>query len=155
MQELEIYAENTRSLMLYANLNLLRIDNSKANEIASHVGRCIGICDVLRKAPYYIGVRRNYIPLDVMTRHNCFSDKIYNRVGGETESVIVDEFYDVVLEVAAYARKHLMVAREIYAENREKLPKNTHRAMLLAQECDYFLQELEKYNFNIFESTFR
>lgn len=118
MKELEIYAENTRSLLLYTNLNLLQIDNQIANQIASHVGRCIGICDVLRKAPYYIGVRRNYIPLDVMTRHNCFSDKIYNRVGGESESVIVDEFYDVVLEVAAYARKHLHIAREMYQEHR-------------------------------------
>ena len=27
MQELEVYAENTRSLMLYLNLHLLRIDD--------------------------------------------------------------------------------------------------------------------------------
>ena len=54
MQELEVYAENTRSLMLYMNLHLLRIDDANANLIASHLGRALGICDILKKSPYYI-----------------------------------------------------------------------------------------------------
>ena len=62
MQELEIYAENTRSLLLYMNLHLLKIDNADCNLIASHLGRALGICDVLKKAPYFIAVNRNYIP---------------------------------------------------------------------------------------------
>jgi len=33
--------------------------------------------------------------------------------------MIADEFYDVILEVAAYAKKHLEVGREL----RDKLPK--------------------------------
>ena len=70
MKELEVYAENTRSLMLYMNLHLLRIDDQRANLIASHLGRAIGICDVLKKSPYYIAVQRHYIPIDILLKHN-------------------------------------------------------------------------------------
>ncbi len=111
MQELEVYAENTRSLMMYMNLHLLNIDDERANLMASHLGRAIGICDILKKAPYYIAVNRDYIPVDVMLKHNVQKDKIYRRQ--DTESIIAEEFYDVVLEVAAYARKHLQIARQI------------------------------------------
>ena len=62
MTELEIYAENTRSLLLYLNLHLLRIDDSNALSAASHIGRCLGICDVLKKIPYYLAKHRSYIP---------------------------------------------------------------------------------------------
>ena len=62
MTELEIYAENTRSLLLYLNLHLLRIDASNALSAASHIGRCLGICDVLKKIPYYLAKHRSYIP---------------------------------------------------------------------------------------------
>ena len=70
MSELEIYAENTRSLMLYLNFHLLNIDDERANLMASHLGRALGICDVLKKSPYYIAVNRGYLPVDVLLRHN-------------------------------------------------------------------------------------
>lgn len=111
MKELEVYAENTRSLLLYMNLHLLRIDDERANLMASHLGRALGICDVLKKAPYYIAVQRDYIPVDILMKHNVQQDKIYRRQ--DKESIIAEEFYDVVLEVAAYARKHLQIAREL------------------------------------------
>ena len=105
MQELEVYAENTRSLMLYLNLHLLGIDDPRANLIASHLGRALGICDILKKAPYYIAVNRGYFPVDVMMKHNVQNDRIYRKQ--EKESFVAEEFYDMVLEIAAYARKHL------------------------------------------------
>lgn len=105
MNELEVYAENTRSLMLYMNLHLLNIDDPQANAMASHLGRALGICDIIRKSPYYIAVNRGYLPVDILLKHNVQQDKIYKRQ--DKESIIADEFYDAVLEIAAYARKHL------------------------------------------------
>ena len=105
MKELEVYAENTRSLMLYMNLHLLGIDDKRSNLAASHLGRALGICDVLKKTPYYLAVHRGYIPTDILMKHNLFFDRIWSRVGGE--GIVVDEFYDVVLELGAYAKKHL------------------------------------------------
>ena len=57
----------------------------------------------------------------------------------------------LIHRVAAYAKKHLELGREF----REKLPKNAHRALLLAVEAEHFLQELEDHNFDIFDSRFR
>ena len=62
----------------------------------------------------------------------------------------------MVLEIAAYARKHLQIARQIFNDQTDNpFPKHTHRAFLLAQECEYFLELLQKHNFNVFEEDFR
>lgn len=151
MKELEVYAENTRSLMLYMNLHLLGVDDDNANKIASHLGRALGICDVIKKTPYYLAVRRGYIPTEILLKHNLFYDRIWSRVGGE--SIIADEFFDVLLELGAYARKHVEEARLVASQ--EELKPHCHRAFLLAQEIDYFLNLLENHNFNIFEQVFR
>ena len=58
MKELDILGENTRSLLLYMNLHLLGIDCKEANLAASHIGRCYGIIDVLRKMKYYLSKYR-------------------------------------------------------------------------------------------------
>lgn len=67
------------------------------------------------------------------------------------DGIMSEEFYDVVLEIAAYAKKHLEVGRSY----QDKLPKHAHRALLLAVEADMFLTELQKHNFDIFDPAFR
>ena len=97
------------------------------------------------------------MPLEIMARHDVVTDRIYSRTGGE--SIVIDQFYDVVLEVAAYARKHLQIARAIQEKSMEegetRLSEHSHRAFLLAQELDYFLDMLEQVNFNVFEPEMR
>ena len=66
MGEMEVYAENTRSLLLYMNLHLLKIDSKDAYLAASHLGRCLGICDIIKKVPFYIAKHRNYIPVEIL-----------------------------------------------------------------------------------------
>ena len=68
MTELEIYAENTRSLLIYMNLHLLKIDDADALTAASHIGRCLGICDVIKKTPFYLAVHRGYLPQDLLLK---------------------------------------------------------------------------------------
>ena len=67
------------------------------------------------------------------------------------DGIMGEEFYDVVLEVAAYAKKHLELGRSYNS----KLPKNSHLALLLAVEAETFLAELEVHNFDIFDEAFR
>jgi hypothetical protein len=67
------------------------------------------------------------------------------------DGIMSEEFYDVVLEVAAYAKKHLELGRQFNG----KLPKHSHLALLLAVEADFFLKELESHNFDIFNEAFR
>jgi hypothetical protein len=73
--------------------------------------------------------------MEVLAKHNLFYDRIYSRIG--SESIVADEFYDVVLEIASYAKKHLEAARAI-----TPLPNHAHRAFLLALEADYYLERL-------------
>lgn len=44
---------------------------------------------------------------------------------------------------------------EAAREYTDKLPKHAHRAFLLAIEAEMFLEDLQKYNFDIFNEHFR
>jgi hypothetical protein len=68
------------------------------------------------------------------------------------DGIVSEEFYDVILEISAYAKKHLELARSYQDKS---LPKNTHRAFLLAIEADNYLKSLEEHNFDIFDQSFR
>lgn len=65
--------------MLYMNLHLLQIDNVQVNLAASHLGRALGISDVIKKTPYYIAMQRGYLPSDLLLKHNVYFDKIYEK----------------------------------------------------------------------------
>ena len=129
MTELEVYAENTRSLLLYLNLHLLKIDDPNALTAASHIGRALGICDVIKKLPFYLGVHRGYLPQDILLRNNVYFDRMWTK---NFDGIMSEEFFDVVLEVASYAKKHLELGRSFQG----KLPKDTHLAFLLAIEAE-------------------
>ena len=88
------------------------------------------------------------MPTDLLLKHNLFFDRIYNP---RVEALVAEEFFDVILEIAAHAKKHLEVAR-LY---QGKLPKHAHRALLFGVEAEIYLNDLEEYNFNIFDEHFR
>jgi len=142
MDELEIFAENTRSLLIYMTLNLLQIDNKDAYIAASHIGRGVGIVDVLKKMPALMKIHVNQIPSDIVYKYGASMITLWDRHGQ-----IKDQFYDCILEIAAYAKKHIEIGRTY----KDKLPKNTHIAFLQAVEAYDWLLELEQYNFDVFE----
>jgi hypothetical protein len=55
-----------------------------------------------------------------------------------------------IIRVAAYAKKHLEIARDFHP-----LPKHANRAMLLGSECEYYLKALQEVNFDVFDPTLR
>lgn len=148
MNDLTSYAENTRSLTFYLYLHILGIDDSNAYSAASHIGRCYGIIDVLRKMQYYLINHRSYLPTDILLKHNLYFDRIYNP---RVEGLVAEEFFDVVLEIAAHAKKHLEVGRSF----KDKLPPHAHRALLFGVEAETYLKDLEENNFDIFNDHFR
>jgi phytoene/squalene synthetase len=144
IEDLEIFAENTRSLLLYLTLNLFHVDNRDAFIAASHIGRGIGIVDCLKKMPALIKMNINQIPVDLINKNGASIISLWDRHGN-----IKDNFFDCVLEVAAYAKKHIEIGRSY----KDKLPKNTHIAFLQAVESYEWLLELEKYNFDVLEPS--
>ena len=141
IEELEIFAENTRSLIFYLTLNLFHIDDKDAFIAASHLGRGIGMVDVLKKMPSLLKMHINQLP-EIITKNGASSYNLWDRHGQ-----IKEELFDSVLEVAAYAKKHIEIARTYNG----KLPKNTNLVFLQAVESYQWLLDLEKYNFDIFE----
>lgn len=148
MNDLALYGENTRSLTFYLFLHILGIDDKNAYSAASHIGRCYGIIDVLRKMKYYLTQHRYYLPSDLLIKHNLYFDRIYNP---RVEGLVADEFYDVILEIAAHAKKHLEVGRSY----KDKLPPHAHRALLLGVDAEVFLKDLEEFNFDVLDDHFR
>lgn len=74
IKELEMMGENTRSLLMYMSYHLLGIDDVNANIAASHIGRCYGIIDVLKKLKYYLAKHRQYIPTELLLKHGIYFD---------------------------------------------------------------------------------
>ena len=142
LEDLEIFSENTRSLLLYLSLNLFQIDNKDAFIAASHLGRGIGMVDSLKKMPALLKMNVNQVPGELVMKHGASLINLWDRHG-----TIKDQFFDCILEVAAYAKKHIEIGRSM----KDKLPKNTHIAFLQAVESYDWLMELEKYNFDVLE----
>lgn len=143
MEELEIYAENTRSLLLYLNLNLLKVNDSEAYVIASHVGRALGIIDVIKKTSTMLKIDINLMPRTLIDKYAGNYNLLIDRRGDVSEN-----FYDIILEMAAYSKKHLEVARELYNKHKENINPNAYVAFLDAVEGSVYLDKLEEYNFN-------
>ena len=144
IEDLEVFAENTRSLLIYLSLNLFQIDNRDAFLAASHLGRGIGMVDCLKKMPALLKMNINQIPVDLVNKYGASIINLWDRHGA-----IKDQFFDCILEVAAYAKKHIEIGRSFH----DKLPKNTHIAFLQAVESYDWLIELEKLNFDVLEPS--
>lgn len=86
------------------------------------------------------------MPKSLVEKHCGSYSMLYDRRGDVNE-----RFYDVILEMASYAKKHIDVARELYEEYVRKegsQGKPLYAALLQATPAYYWLDELEKFNFN-------
>lgn len=68
LTELENYAEETYSSLMYLGLECLGVKNIKADHVASHIGKAQGLSILLRATPYHSSKRRCYLPLDLVTK---------------------------------------------------------------------------------------
>jgi phytoene/squalene synthetase len=76
LTDLENYAENTQSSLLYLQLESLGIKDMHVDHIASHLGKARGIVTLLRGTPSHLQHRRLCIPSDVMAKVNALLRKM-------------------------------------------------------------------------------
>ncbi|EGR30252.1 hypothetical protein IMG5_136840 [Ichthyophthirius multifiliis] len=146
--QLAFLAEQVRTNMIFLNLQLLRIDykdNQQLIECAQSVGRCLGILDYIKRIPYNLRKYRLYMPEEINRKHNVSVRNLWDRINGKPK----DQLFDVILEVAAYAKQSLDDSKKYQKD----LPPQAFRAFLQAVEAQQFLIDLEKVNFNIFDSA--
>lgn len=65
MEDLENYAEQTYSSLLYLILETLNVKNLNIDHIASHLGKAVGMIGILRATPFHSSRERYYLPSDL------------------------------------------------------------------------------------------
>ncbi|GAB5589625.1 hypothetical protein Unana1_04525 [Umbelopsis nana] len=142
IKDMEKYAENTASCLLYLQLESLKIRDVNADHIASHVGKVIGISTLLRALPFHASQKRLILPAEVTAKHNIVQEDVFRQ--GHAEGL-----EDAVFEVATTAHDHLLTARSML----KSVPPAAMPVILSAVPAAKYLEKLEQSNFNAFEPT--
>ncbi|KAL3619391.1 hypothetical protein CASFOL_036961 [Castilleja foliolosa] len=134
VQELERYAEDTVSTLLYSTLESGGIRSTAADHAASHVGKASGLALLLRSLPYHAGRngRFPYVPADVAGRHVLDS-----REG----------LCGAVFEMASVANAHLEKARGLAGT----VPAEARRVLLPGVPAEVLLETLRRVQFDVFD----
>ncbi|XP_068040650.1 NADH dehydrogenase (ubiquinone) complex I, assembly factor 6 isoform X2 [Anomalospiza imberbis] len=118
IQELETYAENTQSALLYLTLETLGVRDIHADHAASHIGKAQGIVTCLRATPYHCTRQKVFLPMDICMLHGVSQEDF---IRGKQEKNVRDVIYDI----ASQAHIHLEhVALDDYLYNMRKVDFN-------------------------------
>ncbi|KAK3572407.1 hypothetical protein QTP86_032624 [Hemibagrus guttatus] len=163
LQELEAYAENTQSSLLYLLLETLgksafvlelqarckiqkffdeRVKDVHADHAASHIGKAQGIVTCLRATPYHSQKRRVYLPMDICMLHGVSQEDF---IRGSREQNVRDVVYDF----ASQAHVHLQHARSFS----KSVPDAAMPAFLQTVAIDDYLERVRKVDFDIFHPS--
>ncbi|KAK9103210.1 hypothetical protein Sjap_020464 [Stephania japonica] len=145
-EELEKYAEDTMSTILYMTLQAGGIQSTTADHAASHVGKASGLLLLLRSLPYHASRSRqvSYIPTEVASKHGLLVN-----YGGRTQVQMDsrEKLSDAVFEIASVANVHLQKARELA----KTVPAESLSVLLPAVPAQIFLDSLERVQFDVFD----
>uniref|UniRef100_A0A452GJR0 NADH dehydrogenase (ubiquinone) complex I, assembly factor 6 n=1 Tax=Gopherus agassizii TaxID=38772 RepID=A0A452GJR0_9SAUR len=118
IQELETYADNTHSALLYLTLEILGVRDIHADHAASHIGKAQGIVTCLRATPYHSKRRKVFLPMDICMLYGV-SQEDFIRANQEKN------VRDVIYNIASQAHVHLEhVALEDYLYKIQKVDFN-------------------------------
>ncbi|KAM4704689.1 NADH dehydrogenase (ubiquinone) complex I, assembly factor 6 isoform 1-T1 [Rhinophrynus dorsalis] len=142
IQELETYAENTQSSLLYLTLETLDVKDVHADHAASHIGKAQGIITCLRAVPYHCSRRQVFLPVDICMLHGASQEDFIR--GSQEKNV-----KDVIFDIASQAHVHLEHARSF----KKKVQGKAFPAFNITVALDYYLKKLRKADFNIFHPS--
>jgi NADH dehydrogenase [ubiquinone] 1 alpha subcomplex assembly factor 6 len=143
--ELERYAEDTQSTILYMTLQAGGIQSTVADHAASHIGKASGLLLLLKALPHHVNKQGTvpYIPASVA--EEC---GLLTREGGRSEVRMDERLPDAVFKVASVAEAHLHKARELASS----VPKDAIPVLLPALPAQVLLDTLRRCEFNVFDS---
>lgn len=145
ISELERYAEDTQSTILYMTLQAGGIQSTIADHAASHIGKASGLLLLLKALPHHVSKqgRIPYIPASIA--EEC---GLLTREGGRSEVRMGDELPDAVFKVASVADAHLQKARELASS----VPAEAIPVLLPGVPAQVLLDSLRRREFNVFDS---
>ncbi|XP_075069929.1 NADH dehydrogenase (ubiquinone) complex I, assembly factor 6 isoform X2 [Mixophyes fleayi] len=100
IKELETYAENTQSSLLYLTLEILDVRDVHVDHAASHTGKAQGIITCLRGVPFHSSRRQVFLPVDICILHGASQEDFIR--GSQERNV-----KDVIFDIASQAHVHL------------------------------------------------
>ncbi|KAF7708829.1 NADH dehydrogenase (ubiquinone) complex I, assembly factor 6 isoform X1 [Silurus meridionalis] len=142
LQDLEEYAENTQSSLLYLLLETLGVKDVHADHAASHIGKAQGIVTCLRATPYHSQRRKVYLPMDICMLHGASQEDF---IRGSREQNVKDVVYDI----ASQAHVHLQHARSFC----KRVPDSAMCAFLQTVAIDDYLERVRKVDFDVFHPS--
>ncbi|XP_067392904.1 NADH dehydrogenase (ubiquinone) complex I, assembly factor 6 isoform X1 [Emydura macquarii macquarii] len=142
IQELETYAENTHSALLYLTLEMLGVRDIHADHTASHIGKAQGIVTCLRATPYHSKRQKIFLPMDICMLHGVSQEDFIR--GNQEKNV-----RDVIYNIASQAHVHLEHARS-FSKN---VPGKAFPAFLCTVALEDYLYKIQKVDFNIFHPS--
>ncbi|XP_066480252.1 NADH dehydrogenase (ubiquinone) complex I, assembly factor 6 isoform X2 [Tiliqua scincoides] len=142
INELEAYAENTQSALLYLTLETLGVKDIHADHAASHIGKAQGIVTCLRATPYHASKGNVFLPMDICMLHGVSQEDFIRR---SQEKKVKDVIYDI----ASQAFVHLEHARSF----RKNVPVKAFPAFLSTVALEDYLNKIRKVDFNIFHPS--
>ncbi|XP_030538112.1 NADH dehydrogenase (ubiquinone) complex I, assembly factor 6-like [Rhodamnia argentea] len=146
IDELEKYAEDTASTILYMTLQSGGIRSTAADHAASHIGKASGLLLLLKSMPYHASKSRHslYIPRKVAAKHGMLVE-----MGGQPEARLDsrEKLCDAVFEMASVANIHLQKARELAGT----VPAEAIPVLLPAVPAQVLLDTLSRVHFDVFD----
>jgi NADH dehydrogenase [ubiquinone] 1 alpha subcomplex assembly factor 6 len=145
MEELEKYAEDTVSTMLYLTLQSGGIVSTAADHAASHIGKASGILLLLKSLPYHAGHNRHfsYIPRAIASKHGLIVKQ------GQEERWLDSRegLCEAVYEMASVANAHLKKAQKLAGS----VPAEALPVLLPAVPAQVLLDSLRRVQFDVFD----
>ncbi|GAB2256000.1 hypothetical protein Droror1_Dr00009778 [Drosera rotundifolia] len=146
IEELETYAEDTQSTVLYMTLQAGGIRSTTADHAASHIGKAIGLLLLLKSLPFHASRGRQfaYMPSKVASKHGLLVKQ-----GGRTE-ILLDSREDLcnaVFDMAYAANAHLQKARELA----KSVPSEAIPVLVPAVPAQVLLDSLHRARFDVFD----
>lgn len=162
--DLETYAENTQSSILYLQLESLGIRDTYMDHIASHFGKAVGISTCLRGIPSNLQHKKLSLPSEIMSKYSLSAERVFRN-----DATIQKSLQDAVFDVATVANNHLSTAqahiRDIetaaaagvinndQGQQRRALLALARPVFLYGVPSEMYLSRLEKEQFNVFSHT--
>ncbi|XP_023373582.1 NADH dehydrogenase (ubiquinone) complex I, assembly factor 6 isoform X3 [Otolemur garnettii] len=142
IQELENYAENTQSSLLYLILEILGIKDLHADHAASHIGKAQGIVTCLRATPYHGSRRKVFLPMDICMLHGVSQEDFLRRKQDKNVR-------NVIYDIASQAHLHLKHARSFH----RGVPVEAFPAFLQTVSLEDYLKKIQQVDFDIFHPS--
>ncbi|CAH1183275.1 unnamed protein product [Phaedon cochleariae] len=144
LDEMEKYAEQSTSNVLYLVLEGSGVQNIEADHAASHLGKAQGIIQQLRSIPHAKHLNFISIPQEILVKNKVSQEEV---IRGKTS----ERLSECTFEIASRAHQHLVKARSLS----EKVPKEGKSALLPAVPVSIYLDRLQQVDYDVFHPSLK